>query len=66
MDLHQMHSHLQMEGIICICGSAQMGRDITNKLQDMYKQIENIAPYLAFKNISELEQKHQLITELWG
>ncbi|CAD8173014.1 unnamed protein product [Paramecium octaurelia] len=51
MDLHQIHSHLQMEGIIYICGSAQMGRDITNKIQDMFKQIENIAPYLAFKKL---------------
>ncbi|CAD8174164.1 unnamed protein product [Paramecium pentaurelia] len=66
MDLNQIHSHLSMEGIIYICGSSQMGRDITNKIQDMYKDIENIAPYLAFKKISELEQKQQLITELWG
>ncbi|CAD8153824.1 unnamed protein product [Paramecium pentaurelia] len=66
MDLNQIHSHLTMEGLIYICGSSQMGRDITNKIQDMYKQIENIAPYMAFKKISELEQKQQLITELWG
>ncbi|CAD8149685.1 unnamed protein product [Paramecium octaurelia] len=66
MDLNQIHSHLTMEGMIYICGSSQMGRDITNRIQDMYKQIENIAPYLAFKKISELEQKQQLITELWG
>lgn len=43
-----------------------MGKDVTNKIEDMYKQLEDVQPYMAYKMISDLQEKKQLITEFWG
>lgn len=32
-----------------------MGRDVSNKIMDMFKKLENVPPYLAYKKANELE-----------
>jgi NADPH-ferrihemoprotein reductase len=47
-----------MNGVMYICGSAQMGRDICNVVEDMFKKVKKVMPYMAYKKVNELEKKH--------
>ena len=49
-----IQDHLTLDGVIYVCGSSNMGKDVTNKIEDMYKQLENVQPYMAYKKISDL------------
>lgn len=55
-----------MNGTVYICGSSKMGKDVTNCLEDMYKQVKKVMPYLAYRKVNELEQQGLLVKELWG
>jgi sulfite reductase alpha subunit-like flavoprotein len=37
MDLQMIQDHLTLDGVIYVCGSSNMGKDVTNKIEDMYK-----------------------------
>lgn len=36
-----------MDGLLYICGSTELGRDIQVKIADMFEYFENIDPYLT-------------------
>jgi len=45
-----------MKGVMYICGSAQMGKDICNVIEEMFKKVKKVMPYLAYKKVIELEK----------
>ncbi|CAD8136256.1 unnamed protein product [Paramecium pentaurelia] len=64
--IDQLYQHFQMDGILYICGSIELGRDIQVKIADMFEYFENTDPYLTDQKIRELEENSQILTEYWG
>lgn len=55
-----------MKGVMYICGSTKMGKDICNIVENMFKKVKKVAPYMAYKKVAELEKNNQIVKELWG
>ncbi|CAD8052604.1 unnamed protein product [Paramecium sonneborni] len=64
--IDQLYQHFNMDGILYICGSTDLGRDIQMKISDMLENYENSDPYQTDQKINELEENSQIITEFWG
>ncbi|CAK56074.1 unnamed protein product (macronuclear) [Paramecium tetraurelia] len=64
--IDELYQHFQMDGLLYICGSTELGRDIQVKIADMFEYFENIDPYLTDQKIKELEENSQILTEYWG
>jgi NADPH-ferrihemoprotein reductase len=47
---------MDFKGVIYICGSQQMGTDILNVVSEMFKKVQKVAPYMAFKKVKDLEK----------
>ena len=45
-----------MDGVLYICGSTELGRDIQVKISDMFEYFENCDPYQTDQKVNELEE----------
>ena len=57
---------IQENGILYICGSEKMGKQVLNIVEDIFKTYLNVPPYNAYKKVTELEKNHKIYKELWG
>ncbi|CAD8213300.1 unnamed protein product [Paramecium octaurelia] len=66
LDVEFLNQFLESGGVIYVCGSTQMGRDVQIAIENMFKQARKVMPYLAYRKVNELEEQKIFVKELWG